>query len=543
MAQAQDISSVTGELTSEEVTQIREQLERILSSTLFNGTRRMKRFLRYITEQTLLGQGDRLKGYSIGLEVFDRSDDFDPQADTIVRVQAGQLRRRLDLYYATHGQDDLVRLTVPKGGYAPRFEFRKSSQRKSLRQTPMLALLEGSQETSRPGVVVLTFDDLTPSKEADFFAEGLTAELVGDLVQFRHLRIIAVRPTVSARTPSMSVEDIGKKFDALFVLSGSVRRAGSLFRVVVNLISTETGEILFQKTFDRQYTPENLFEIQENIASNVAACIAAPFGHINRYNWRQRKGQRDCVSANEAVLQYYAMNLTANLSEAESLLAKVEEITRKNKNFSSGFAIRGLLHVYLCTQCIPPSDKSDGLHKAQAMANQALKLDPINSMAHFAAYQVRYHESRMDQAQAHAQRAMALNPNDYSMLQYFALTHSLRGNNADSKAFDAASRRLIATTPPWFEASRLCRLLSDRDFEEAADLDVQQNDSVALWFLKLAALGHLGRQEEGMTFFARMNEGKTVSIQDWWETLSVWHPVSHFADIIKTGWRNVGLDI
>ncbi len=543
MVQPQDISSGASGLTPVEIQQVREQLDRIVSSKLFRDTTRMKRFLRYVTEETLEGRADRLKGYTIGLEVFDRPDDFDPQADTIVRVQAGQLRRRLDLYYATIGEDDRVRLTVPKGRYAPQFEFRSTSTRKDLRQKPILALLEGGQKASRPGLAVLTFDDLTPGAEANFFAEGLTAEIVGDLVQFRHLRVVVVRPSVCARTPSMPVKEVGKQLDAQFLLSGSVRRAGNVFRVVVDLIDTESGEIMFQRTFDRQYTSENLFEIQENIASNVAAAVAAPFGQINRYNWRQRKGERDNLSAYETVLQYYAMNLTANLEDAKALLAKVEDITRENVNFSSGFAIRGLLNVYLCTQCIPPADRRKSLDKAQAMANQAIKLDPLNSMAHFAAFQARYHEGLMERAEAHAQRAMALNPNDYIMLQYLALTHALRGDNEASEAFDTASRRLIATPPPWFEGSRLCRSLSRLEFEDASALDVSLRDSVSLWFIKLAALGHLGRVEEGRAFFAEMNAGKDITISDWWRTLSTWHPAPEIAEIIKSGWRKVGLDI
>jgi len=76
-----------------------DELQRVLNHSTFKDTKRLKRFLEYVVMETLDGRGARLKGYSLGIEVFDRADDFDPQGDTIVRVQAGQLRRRLDLYY------------------------------------------------------------------------------------------------------------------------------------------------------------------------------------------------------------------------------------------------------------------------------------------------------------------------------------------------------------------------------------------------------------------------------------------------------------
>lgn len=96
-------------------TVVLENLEKICNDKLFKDTTRMKRFLSYVVKETLAERQGRLKGYAIGLEVFDRPEDFDPQADTIVRVQAGQLRRRLDLYYAGSGRSDPVRIIIPKG--------------------------------------------------------------------------------------------------------------------------------------------------------------------------------------------------------------------------------------------------------------------------------------------------------------------------------------------------------------------------------------------------------------------------------------------
>ncbi|MEM9427567.1 MAG: hypothetical protein AAGA06_12795 [Pseudomonadota bacterium] len=63
-----------------------------------------------------------MKGYSIGLDVFDKPEDFDPTIDTIMRVQASKLRSRLDLYYATEGAEDPLRILVPKGSYVPVFQ-------------------------------------------------------------------------------------------------------------------------------------------------------------------------------------------------------------------------------------------------------------------------------------------------------------------------------------------------------------------------------------------------------------------------------------
>ena len=98
--------------------EIRAQLERILASRCFEQAARSSGFLRFVVEQTLAGQGERLKGYTIAVEVFGRPPDFDAQTDPLVRVEAGRLRRRLIEYYADEGRDDPVRLELPRGSYS-----------------------------------------------------------------------------------------------------------------------------------------------------------------------------------------------------------------------------------------------------------------------------------------------------------------------------------------------------------------------------------------------------------------------------------------
>ena len=103
---------------------IRQQLDRILTSGPFVQSQRRQRFLEYIVHETLAGRGERLKGYSIALEVFGRPDTFDPIVDPIVRIEAGRLRDKLRHYYDTEGMSDPIRIELPRGGYRPRIAFR-----------------------------------------------------------------------------------------------------------------------------------------------------------------------------------------------------------------------------------------------------------------------------------------------------------------------------------------------------------------------------------------------------------------------------------
>jgi hypothetical protein len=101
--------------------EIRTALDRIAVSEAFRACPQLVAFLRYVVEATLRGGQDRIKGYTIAVEAFGRGDDFNPQDDPIVRVEAMRLRRALQRYYANGGRDEAVRIILPLGSYVPEF--------------------------------------------------------------------------------------------------------------------------------------------------------------------------------------------------------------------------------------------------------------------------------------------------------------------------------------------------------------------------------------------------------------------------------------
>ena len=101
---------------------VRAQLDLILASPGFVNADRLSRFLRFVVERTLAGEGDQLKEYLLGTEVFDRTSDYDPRLDSIVRVEARRLRAKLAEYYEGPGRLDPIVIRVDKGSYAAAFE-------------------------------------------------------------------------------------------------------------------------------------------------------------------------------------------------------------------------------------------------------------------------------------------------------------------------------------------------------------------------------------------------------------------------------------
>ncbi len=99
----------------------REELRRVLESRYFTNSPKKTRFLEFVSDQAFQGNGDKLNEYLIGVEVYDRGVDFNPQKDPIVRVQAHEIRRLLKKYYEDEGKASAVRIDLPAGHYVPVF--------------------------------------------------------------------------------------------------------------------------------------------------------------------------------------------------------------------------------------------------------------------------------------------------------------------------------------------------------------------------------------------------------------------------------------
>jgi tetratricopeptide (TPR) repeat protein len=103
---------------------VRSELRQIIESRTFSQGSRLIRFLRFVVENHLAGETDRLKETIIGIEVYDRSPGYDPKVDSIVRTEAHRLRKKLLEYYETEGNNSRVIITIPRGAYIPRIELR-----------------------------------------------------------------------------------------------------------------------------------------------------------------------------------------------------------------------------------------------------------------------------------------------------------------------------------------------------------------------------------------------------------------------------------
>src|SRR5580692_2275456 len=129
---------------------VREELSRVLSCHEFRLSKRSQDFVRYVVEHTLTGREDMLKERTIGIEVFGRSTSYEPSDDATVRVKAGDVRKRLGLYYAEQGAQNPVRIELPAGTYVPEFHWSDTTPRPQEAASPDLAVAAIQPRSLRP---------------------------------------------------------------------------------------------------------------------------------------------------------------------------------------------------------------------------------------------------------------------------------------------------------------------------------------------------------------------------------------------------------
>jgi TolB-like protein len=250
---------------------VRLELDRVLASSTFTGSPRLSRFLRFVVERTLAGEGERLKEYVIGVAVFDRDGEYDPRVDSIVRVEAGRLRTKLEEYYQRAGAADPVIISIQRGGYVPVFDERpaqtaavKITRRplplRLLGATTAVALViaalaawnaeRGSPApTSPPRIAVLPFvataGDPTAQDLATRVTEGVTAKLVSG-GSFSVVSSQSARSFAGSDRPS---SEIARKLQANLLLHARLLVENGALRVEAILVDGETDEKFWVESF------------------------------------------------------------------------------------------------------------------------------------------------------------------------------------------------------------------------------------------------------------------------------------------------------
>ncbi len=446
---------------------IRAALGRVLDSAQFRSTKRLGKFLEYVVTESLAGRGDRLKGYTLGLEVFDRSEDFNPETDTIVRVQAGQMRRRLDLYYADEGCDDPVRISIPKGGYAAVFEDQSVSAQGTSAAAdtppPVAELSRG------PSIAVLPFDNFSADPNDQFFADGLTEETIANLSRFKDLFVLSRFTSAKLARDGANIRRFHEETGVDFVLDGSVRKSTDKVRVTIQLLDAALDGHIHTEQIERQASTDGIFEIQDEIALLLAGRIANRHGPLGRYVARAtRKGKPRWMETYYWITRFYQYYTShdpeLHLEVRDGLTAAL----KTDPDCSDAWAALSIILLDEDRFHINETPHSDARVNALAHAQQAVSCDPANAFAYHALAIAHYYSGHYAEFTAAAASALEFNSGNADILADIAHCYACQCNWERALPLIDKAIELSPAHPGWYHHVWFFHHLMNDNFESAA---------------------------------------------------------------------------
>ena len=272
----------------------------------------------------------------------------------------------------------------------------------------MVAALTAPVTIKSPSVAVLPFLNFSADPENEFFADGITEDVIAQLAKIRSLKVISHTSVMPFKKRELSLKEIGARLDAGTLLEGSIRRAGNRVRIVAQLIDAETDRHLWAETYDRDLT--DIFAIQSDVALRIAGALEAELSPEEKT--RIKKQPTDDVQA----YQFYLMGrhcLARWTNEGfVQAIKHYEQAIARDTHYALAYADLGYLYTEIGIGVAGSLPPEEAFRKAKAAVAKALELDPELPDAHAVqAHLMMSCDYDWVGAEAEYQRAIELNPN------------------------------------------------------------------------------------------------------------------------------------
>ena len=423
---------------------IRDQLGTVLESALFAHAERLCRFLKFVVDETLDGRADRLNQYAIAIDVFDRDETFDPAIDAIVRVEAGRLRSKLLEYYAELGGDDPIRIELPKRSYAATFRHQsRSDDARSVtdeeieREVFSRDDLGATITLADPTIAVLPFVNLSPDPEQEYFADGVTEDLITDLSKLPGIAVISRHSTFTYKGAAATVQQICEDLGANLVLEGSVRKLGNTVRITAQLIEGSSGQHLWAQRYDRDL--ENIFEIQDEVNQKIVSACRLQLSEGDRQRMKQRG--TEVIDAYDYVLRGMKETQANTMEGSARARYCFESALGLDPDYAAAYARLALNYLFRWIQDWSKS-KEDSLDRGLEFALKAVAIDSQLAMAHAALSWAYLWHGEHEKAIVEGRLATDLDPDDVLALERLAMGMIFSGDAESSLHLIEKARRL-----------------------------------------------------------------------------------------------------
>jgi len=443
--------------------EIRAALQRMTGSDVFSRSPQLGAFLRFVVEAVLHGKADRIKAYTIGIEVLRRDPKFDPQLDPIVRVEATRLRRAIERYYAGPGATDPVIVDLPRGSYVPTFRRREMARRRVAPSIAAFGRWAGALQRPLPSAWLAVLAAVAVLSIAAMFFhgrrdDGITTAAVGvrDLsgpnantlppgngmptIQIEPLRVIgSPSPSaIAAERLNAKISDAFARFDTINVastpvptnaisdapatdprtdyrLSGAIEYIGDSANAWFTLTSSAEGKVVWSRTFERVQPADAEGVTEDSIVISLTNSLLQSYGVIRARDRANQLASNAGDPRYRCILEAADAIRTSDRQTYELARACLEHLTSVDPGFAVGFAFLAMIYNREFQLGYEPRPgEPPALDRALRAARQAIALHPEGSRGYLVLMVIQ--SNRRDSAAALAAGDKSLMLNKYDML-------------------------------------------------------------------------------------------------------------------------------
>ncbi|MER8728881.1 adenylate/guanylate cyclase domain-containing protein [Mesorhizobium sp. M1227] len=347
-------------------------------------------------------------GINLGDIIFDDEDIFGDGVNIASRIEqladvggicvtaavATQIADRLEIAMEDLGEKTLKNISRPVRLYRVGFD------------SPALPEVEAKRSISKPSIVVLPFTNMSGDPEQEFFADGLTEDIITELSRRHELFVISRNSSFVYKNRAVNVREVAEKLTVQYLVEGSVRKIGDRVRVTVQLIDTANDAHIWADKYDRKL--DDIFAIQDEVTAAIAATLPGRVEAAQRDQLARAKPAN--MAAYECVLAAKVLHHRSTIADNERAQTLIERAVTLDPDYAHAHAWRACIlgQAWVHNWC---EDRDAIWNNIMTALDRALALDNNDADVHRILAAVNVNNNELTTARYHQERALALNPN------------------------------------------------------------------------------------------------------------------------------------
>jgi adenylate cyclase len=364
--------------------------------------------------------------YGDGVNVAARLEALaEPGGILVSRNVHDQVRDKLSFGFEDMGEQTVKNIARPIGVH--RVSLAENAPPNVIKSDGPAAKPEPSS-SDRPSLAVLPFANMSGDPEQEYFADGISEDILTGLSKLRWFFVIARNSSFAYKGKAVDVKRVARELGVRYVLEGSVRKGGNRVRITAQLIDAATGNHIWADRYDGDLT--DVFALQDEITKKVVAAIEPKL--LEAEGIRSQNRSPEDLGAWEMVIQANSLFWRLTKAEGEAAIATLKQAVERYPDYAPAHSMLAFMMLVSGYVGWSVGQREPLVKQAAALAARAAELDDSDPWAHFALGFVAFTRRGTDDAVEQFQRALDLNPNFAAAHGYLGLALALAGRSEEA---------------------------------------------------------------------------------------------------------------